>query len=215
MRRILLLSSLIKTDEVVKEVERLVGKSAAEISVGIINEAFPPQTTDRRWNIENLGAVADSFGGRIEIVNLRAFGGELAYERLSNCDAVYCVGGSSDFLMHTFNETGFSEFVSQLAENLLWIGNSAGSMVLGHRPVVNEDCLLMSGDDFGVGSYLELVDIMLHPHVGRDGYAQTVDDLRRIHGEPNSCQLVGISDDAGIVIEGEQVSYIGPEALVV
>ncbi len=194
----------------------LVGKPAEEISFAVINEAYPAQGGDKRWVVMQLNALSTKFGGDLEFLNLRALSFAQVEERLAGCDAVYCVGGHTDFLMRTVVDSGFDKIIQRVLETKVWVGSSAGSMIIGHRaPILDLSRPLSDGETYGVESYLELVDLAISPHIGRDGYPSNLAELTETHGEGLSVPIFGLRDDAAVMINGDQVSVIGSEPLVI
>ena len=73
MMRIILASQGFTTDEIEKEISKIVGKSANEIDIAIINEAIYGISGDKskRWLINELSNIEKHIGGRIDFVNFR------------------------------------------------------------------------------------------------------------------------------------------------
>ncbi len=216
MRLLLTSEGGFPTQEIVDACIELVGKPASEISFAVINEAYPGEPGDKRWVIMQLNAIATKFGGPVELVNLRALSSDQVVDKMADCDAIYCVGGHTDFLMRTFIDTGFDTSIRDTLETKVWVGSSAGSMVLGHRtPVLVSETELTDGNEYGIDSYLELVDFGICPHVDRIGYPSTNEELRRTFGSQPNVPIYGIADDAAVVVDGDKVSFIGTEPLMI
>ena len=147
----------------------LCGKPQNEISVAIINEAFAVQEGDKYWVLDNLGDVAENFKGGIDIVNLLALPLDKVEENIAKRDVIFVIGGNPDYLMHVFNKTGFSKLLPKLLATKVYVGSSAGSMVLGRR-LSNKVFTRIYGErgDWGVTDYLGLVDLAIVAHLNSD-----------------------------------------------
>lgn len=69
--------------------------------------------------------------------------------------------------MYVFNKTGFSKLLPKLLETKVYVGSSAGSMVMGKR-FATEVYKSLYGQEatFGAGgSFLELIDGAIMPHL--------------------------------------------------
>ncbi len=136
------------TPNTVEACVKLVGKPQDEISIGIINEAYAVEDGDKRWVLDNLNSVATNFSAEIDIVNLLALPIEEVETRLADKDVIFVVGGDTDYLMSVFQKTGFDKLLPKLLETKVYVGSSAGSMVVGKR--INADAYrLIYGEDSG------------------------------------------------------------------
>ena len=95
MMRIILASQGFTTDEIEKEISKIVGKSANEIDIAIINEAIYGILGDKskRWLINELSNIEKHIGGRIDFVNFRVYSKREIENRLLKADLIYLVGG--------------------------------------------------------------------------------------------------------------------------
>lgn len=75
---------------------------------------------------------ADNFG-QIDMINLLALPLDEVKERIMQKDAIFVVGGHTDYLMSVFVKTGFDKLLPELLETNAYVGSSAGSMVMGKR----------------------------------------------------------------------------------
>jgi dipeptidase E len=131
--KLVLCSEGFHTPNTVQACVDLVGKPQDEISVAVINEAYAVEDGDKYWVLDNLHSVADNFTGGMDIVNLLALPIEKVEAMIMQRDVIFTVGGNTDYLMHVFNKTGFSQLLPKLLETKVYVGSSAGSMVIGRR----------------------------------------------------------------------------------
>lgn len=193
----------------------LVGKPVEDISFAVINEAYSVMGNDKRWVAMQLNAIATKFGGTMDIVNLRALDLDQIEQRLIAADAVYCVGGHTDFLMRTVLDSGLDRIISGVLDKKVWVGSSAGSMILGHRtPIVASETELTDGNDYGISKYLELVDFGICPHTDRKGYPSSIQEMESIYGAQPEVPIYGLADDSAVLVDGDQISVIGSKPII-
>ena len=104
--KLFLASQGFTTDEIAKEVEKLVGKPLKEINIAIINEAYVglDGTKDKRWLIKELSNIEKYIGGVLDFVNFRAYSKEEIKKRLNMADLIYIIGGKQHLLEKLFRE---------------------------------------------------------------------------------------------------------------
>jgi dipeptidase E len=154
--------------------------------------------------------------GSFELVNLLALDKVKIRERLNACDAIFCFGGSSDYLMSVLNKTGVSEMLPELLRARVWCGSSAGSMVIGHRPSDKLADDLWGGtrleekDDYGVKKYLELVPACVIPHLcGGNLTCDPRDGTVIGNSATMDVPVYALSDWSAVVVDGGDVKVIG------
>ncbi len=210
--KLLLCSDGFHTSNTVKACVELVGKPQDKIKVGVINEAYAVETGDKRWVLDNLNDIANNFPAGMDMVNLLALPASEVIHRLEDCDVLYVVGGHTDYLMHVFLKTGFCEVLPKLLETKVYVGSSAGSMVLGKR-VSSEAYLEIYGevDDYGVDEYMGLVDFAIKPHLGSELFPKNRPEILTRVAQNMPFPVYGLQDDSAIIINGDEQSFTGTE----
>ncbi|HMS23625.1 MAG TPA: Type 1 glutamine amidotransferase-like domain-containing protein [Candidatus Saccharibacteria bacterium] len=213
--KFVLCSEGFSTPNTVEACTKLVGKPKGEISIGIINEAFAVEHGDKRWVLHNLQCVFDNFSGEVDIVNLLALSIEEVEARLVNKDVIFVVGGDTDYLMGVYEKTGFDKLLPKLLETKVYVGSSAGSMVVGRR-ISAAAYRLIYGEDskWGIDAYLGLADLSVMPHLDSPDFPNRKDTLLEAVGE-FEVKVYGLRDGSAVVIDGNSVTTIGSEPLII
>ncbi len=211
--RALLTSSGLSTPGLRQELAELVGKPAAEISAGVINEAMKRSFGDRHgWFFDEMRKIEAAFGGVIDFIDLQANDAATVREQMADKDVIYCMGGNSDYLMHVFTTTGFDETLRGLLTEKVYVGTSAGASVLGHRiswPPYLE--LRRELPDHGVERYLEVVPFGIVPHVGNPQFpGRTREAVERMFADCPQA-VVALADDQAIRVDGSSYTAVGGE----
>ena len=212
--KLILASSGFNAPEAVSKCLEFVRKPAGEISFGIINEAYVPYHFSHDWVIDDLISIRNNFGNNIELVPLSLEVGEIE-RRLNDKDVIFVIGGNTAYLKTVFDKSGFSTLLPKLLEEKVYVGSSAGAMILGHCPT-KETLLKTSGDDddFSVAEYCGLVDLEIIPHIGGKYALPSADKQVVVESEKQPCPIYGLSDDAAVVVDGDKTYVVGKDYLV-
>jgi len=212
--KLILCSEGFSTNEIVNKCVKLVGKSKALINVAVVNEAYAVEDNNLRWVLNNLTKVKDNFGGNLELVNLLALSIQDVKERIQKSDVIFVLGGHTDYLMSVFTKSGFSKLLPEFLKTKVYVGSSAGSMVLGKRlsPEAYEK-IYKERNVYGVSKYLEFIDISIMPHLDNPHFSNRREILLDA-AKKHSDMIYGLRDDSAIVVEGNKISTIGSEPLI-
>lgn len=213
--KLILASAGFYTEEIVTKCEELVGKSRKSISVAVINESYAVEHENNlRWVLDDLNRVRDNFDGNLELVNLLALDIKTIKERLELNDVIFVVGGNTDYLMSVFNKSGLSELLPELLKTKVYVGSSAGSMVLGKR--LSTEAYEKIYDEhgaYGISNYLGLVSISLMPHLDSPHFPNRKETLSEA-AKKHSGVIYGLRDDSAVVVDDESITTIGSEPYI-
>lgn len=207
--KLILCSAGFHTANTVQACVDLVGKPQDTISVAIINEAYAVERGDKYWVVDDLNNVAKNFTGGIDMINLLALPLEEIEARIMQRDVIFVVGGHADYLMHIFNKTGFAKLLPKLLGTKVYVGSSAGSMVMGKR-LSAEAHKLIYGErkTYSTDRFLEFIDPAIMPHLDSPYFPNRKETLleaaKSYHGT-----VYGLRDDSAIVVDGNKQTVIG------
>lgn len=210
--KLVLCSEGFSTPNTIKACVDLVGKPQDKITVAVINEAYAVERGDKRWVLSNLQSVTDNFPADMDIINLLALPLSEIEERITQEDVIFVVGGHTDYLMHVFNKTGFSKILPKLLDTKVYVGSSAGSMVLGKR--ISHEAyakVYYEEGDYNTKEYMGLVDLALKPHMGSDNFPNNRPEILQKVASGMDFPVYGISDGCALVVDGEKQEFIGPK----
>jgi dipeptidase E len=210
--KLVLCSEGFYTPNTVQACVDLVGKQQDRITLAIINEAYAVQRGDKKWVLNNLNDAAKNFPAEIDLINLLALSLDEVEARIMQKDVLFVIGGSSDYLAKLFVKTGFSKRLPRILETKVYVGSSAGSMVLGKR-VPNKVRRRIFGEDehFEVDEYLGLIDVALIPHLDSPHFPHnTKAELDEV-AKPLDFPIYAIRDDTALIVDGDNRNFIGSE----
>ena len=209
--KLLLTSAGIRTQELAETLSSLVGKPLENINVAVINEASAVETGDKTWFFNEINDLRKYVGGDIDFVNLLALNINEIKERVAFADVIYVVGGNPDYLLYLYNKTGFASLLKDtLLNEKVYVGSSAGSMVLGRRGSTNEYQNYYGEDrTFGTTDYLGVVDFVIKPHFEAPDLPKNHKDILLQASTEEQQLIYAVRDDQAVIVSGETVSFVG------
>lgn len=208
--RLILASAGFYTPEIIAKCVELVGKPQDQINLAVINEAYAVEHGDHGWVLNDLNNIKNNFKGRMELVNILALDVKTVKERLTLADVIFVVGGHTDYLMSVFKKTGFDKLLPELLKDKVYVGSSAGSMVLGNRISTSAYAKVYDEeDDYGTTEYMGLVDFAVKPHLSSELFPQNRKDVLVDVTKHYKGTVYGLTDDSAIVVDGNKTYIIG------
>lgn len=215
--KLLLTSAGIRTAELADALTGLSGRSPDKLRIAVINEASAVETGDKTWLIDEINYLRKHFGGYVDFINLLALDIEEVRERMVHADVIYVIGGNPDYLMHIYQKTGFAQVLrDELLNQKIYVGSSAGSMVLGRRGSTGEYQRCYGEDrTFGAVGYMEVVDFIVMPHFDSvDWPANNKATLLQASADEQG-PIYAIRDEQAIVVCDNEISSVGGDVFAV
>lgn len=170
--KLLLTSSGISNKSIERAFFGLVGKPANETSVAFIPTASNLVADDKCWLVQNYNDFLKLGLKSFDIVDIAAVPKENWLKRFEGADAICFGGGDEQYLAKTMRESGVAEVLPELLKTKVYVGISAGSMVMGKLLAKELTEKLwpeesFTGDDAGLG----MLDFSILPHLNSDYFA--------------------------------------------
>jgi len=208
--KLLLTSAGLRNQTIVKALDELVGRPLDQLKVAFIPTASNLEEGNKDWLIDDLRRLSFLNFKEIDIVDISALPKEIWLERLKNADVFFVEGGNTYYLMHWFNKSGLSEVLPELLKTRVYIGVSAGTVVVTpsvlnaefeKEPVLDFDKKI---SDKG----LSMVSFMIEPHINSKYFPEsTFENLEKISKE-YKYPIYGIDDETAIKIDGDQLEVV-------
>lgn len=207
--KFLLTSSGIKNASIEEVLFELVGKLASEISVVFVPTAANMIPEDKGWLIENLNDFKDRGFKSIDIVDISAVPRENWLKRFETADLLCFGGGDEEYLAKAMRISGVAGALPELLKTRVYMGISAGSMVVGKllsydlmRKLYPEESF--EGEDPGLG----LFDFSIVPHLNSSYFSQLKAESIRSLETQLTTSLYALDDNSALKIIGEQIDVI-------
>lgn len=131
-------------------------KNGADIIRGVINGSVGDPFCEMGW--KSMGIL--------ELTALPTMKRDLWMTKLSETDALLVGGGDCQYLTYWMKESGLSELFPTLLQKIVYVGLSAGSMIMTRYGTTYGNHTLPPGTDKCLG----LVDFAIHPHLDHEWF---------------------------------------------
>jgi dipeptidase E len=173
--KLLLTSAGIKNTSIHDALVDLLGKPIAEsdaLCIPTASYAHPMAGPGRAWNFISgqeprcpMTELGWKSMGVLELTALPSLDEDLWVPLVKETAVLLVNGGDALYLCHWMRQSGLADLIPSL-QNAVWVGLSAGSMVM--TPRIGEDFVQWrppTGDDTTLG----IVDFSICPHLAQDG----------------------------------------------
>lgn len=216
--KLLLTSSGLTNPTIIAALQGLLGKPVGESRVVYVPTAMNAVAdgVEYAWQmLEQARPSAWMSFGILELTALPDLPPDLWMPALRSADVIMVGGGNTPYLSHWFRRSGFSEVLTSLLDSAVYVGASAGSMVVTSgfhlnaerraRDGIYDDDLYGDAAPLGAGSgeTLGLVDFEVRPHLASPDFDHLT--LERI-AETVTAPTYVLDDESAVVIDGSTVS---------
>lgn len=204
--KLLLTSAGITNKSLSDALLELTGKPFSELNVAFIPTAANVEKGDKFWVIDDLVSLKNLGFKQIDIVDISALPKDVWLPRLEESDVIYVEGENNFHLMRWIEKSGLGEALPELLKTRVYIGVSAGSMVMCPNNDLSMSERLWSEE---VGEYdkdeaLGYVDFLIRPHLNSSYFPNVnLENFEKISKEiPET--FYAIDDQTAIkIINGE------------
>ena len=213
--KLLLTSAGVKNRSIEDALVNLLGKPIPESSALVIPTAMHPMGRPHMITQVIRGESSTPICelgwrtlGVLELTALPSFDREIWVPLVEETDAILVAGGDPMYLHHWMRESGLADLLPSLRPEIVWVGVSAGSMVL--TPDIGEDFVNWKPPGGGHRT-LGVVDFSICPHLdhpnlpdncmaGAERWAATIDGPAYAINDDTAIQVVDGSVE--VITEG-------------
>ena len=125
------------------------------------------------------------------------------------------LGGNTDYLMGVFNKSGFGALLSNQFSDKVYVGSSAGSMVMCNR-VSTQAYLEIYGEnlDFNIDSYLNIFDFAIKPHLNSKEFPNNIKEKLEKVSRSFGKKMICLKDEQALSIVEDRIKNIGGEVFI-
>jgi dipeptidase E len=151
---------------VISDITTHLPQKSSEYTVAFINTAAEVEAGDHWWVTADKKALVDS-GFNVDEFTIANLNSSQIEEKLTDKNLIFVAGGNTFYLLDQAIKTSFDKILTRkLEEGIIYIGSSAGSMIVGRR--IDLVCTI---DDKSKAPDLKsdglgLVDLAILPHWG-------------------------------------------------
>ena len=192
--KLMLTSTGITNPSLVRTLKLLVGKR--KIKIAFIPTAANVDEGGKDWLIKNLNECNRL--GLTDIVDISAMPKSLWLPRLKAANVIFVGGGTTPHIMGWMTKSGLEKELPRLLKNRVYVGISAGSILMAKRLSGSTDFLYGSRPNkapLGLG----YVKFNLRPHFNSSHFPKARDKYLKMASKRLKEDLYAIDDESAIV----------------
>lgn len=216
--KLLLTSSGITNKSIEKALFELVGKKAEETSIAFIPTASNVEGGDKWWVIKDLINLQKLNFKQIDIVDISAIDEKIWRPRLEESDVLFFEGGNTYHLMEWVNKSGLIKVLPELLKTRVYVGVSAGSMILSKDLALNISQTLYEEDLDKTEEVtgLKYTDFYFLPHMNseffsklkKENIGKSINGMNeKVYAMDDNSALKVVDGVVEIISEGEYLEY--------
>lgn len=163
---------MISADQVLIDLIKHLPKSPQNYHLAFINTASEVEEGDHWWITSDKNKLID-LGFTVDEFTITGMDQNSIKERLKDKNGIFMCGGNTFYLLDQIIKTSFDQILkNKIKEGTLYIGSSAGSMIIGKRIDLVSTLDDRSKAPELKSNGLEIVDLALLPHWGSSFFKQ-------------------------------------------
>jgi len=215
--KLLLTSGGITNESIRQALIELLGKPIAQATALCIPTAMyaEPNSLYDTWQMLRQFEIGWQRYGVLELTALPGLPEALWLPAVESADVLLVGGGVTAYLSYWLQTSGLADKLPALLKNKVYVGASAGSMVVTHHLTLNQDELAQTGiyyDDnyeeaaprhLGSNKTVRLVDFIIRPHLNADSFPRIIIANLTRQAAQSTVPLYAIDDQTALkVVDG-------------
>jgi len=207
--KFLLTSSGLSNISIEQALLGLVGKAAHQISVVFVPTAANLVEDDKSWLVRNYADFLKLGLRSFDIVDIAAMPRENWYKRFEAADVLCFGGGDEQYLAKVMRESGVAAALPELLKTRVYMGISAGSMVVGRLLPSELTHKLWPEESFaGAEAGLGILDLSILPHLNSDYFAHLRVELIRSLAPRFPVTVYALDDTSAVQVIGSRFQVV-------
>lgn len=206
--KLLLTSGGLENKTIIHALQKLVGKNFKDTKLVFIPTAANVEEGDKWWLIKDLVKCKELGCAEVDIVDIAAVPQEIWQPRLQRADILVVGGGYTAYLMEQMKKSGLAKILPDLLKSRVYVGISAGSMILApHLREKEMQRLYQEPITDGPNEGLGIVDFLVVPHMNSPFFpraAELIDEVARDIKTP----LYAIDDQTAVTVVDGKVEVV-------
>ena len=204
MKQIFLTSS---ADQVLPDIVKNIPQTPTSYNLAFITTASEVETGDHWWITADKNKLV-KLGFSVDEFSITGMTQNSIEDRLKDKNGIFVCGGNTFYLLDQVIKTGFDQILqTKINEDILYIGSSAGSMIIGKRidlvSTIDDRSKAPDLKSNGLG----IIDIALLPHWGSSSFKQEYNkgfDSMYV----KDVKIIPISDNQYLFVQGNKFQLI-------
>jgi dipeptidase E len=221
--KLLLTAESIRNKSIESAFRELLDKPSNECSIAYITTSQNGAIGDKSWFMGNLNDAYQMGWKSFEIIDLAAMidlPKSMWWERIEMADVIFIGGGANFYLGYWLEKSGLAAALPRLLQNKVYVGSSAGSMILtkslitASQPLRRiatgqpQDMDALGPDGQRSPRALGMVDCIVRPHYISPKYPYITDELLQKAANMADCTLYAHDNDSALKIHGGSIEVV-------
>jgi len=181
-----------------------------EISLAFIPTAANMWDDDKSWLIDDLYNTKKLGFSSIDIVDISALPNAMWEKRLNVVDIIMVGGGNTYDLIYWINKSGFSKTIEVFLKTKVYVGISAGSIVMAKNLALSQSKKLYYEDRGKIDNEkgLGFVDFHIRPHLNSPDFPNVREKYLKEQAKKILEPIYAIDDDTAIKVVNGKIEVI-------
>ena len=208
--KLLLTSGGITNKSIAKALFELVGKKPEETSLVFIPTASNVEKGDKSWLIGDLVNLKNQNFKSISIADISAVPENIWRPQIKEADVIFFEGGNTYHLMEWINKSGLAKLLPEFLKTKVYVGLSAGSMVVSPDLAlkISQDLYEEDLDRTGDISGLNFVDFYVLPHFNSIYFSKLKEENIRESAKGIKNKIYVLGDQSALKVDNGKVEII-------
>lgn len=208
----LLTSGGLTNNKLVEVFKGQLDKPVEQTKVAFLITASLGEAGDKAWLAKDLNNLYMTGVAEVDIVDIAGSPKAEWLPRLREADVIWVEGGNTKFLMYHIEKSGLKGELPELLKSRLYVGVSAGSMVMGECLPENVETSIYPADKFiepykHVHKYLGWMPIHILPHFRDDSFKTSDDEVEDIAKHVHA-PIYALDNNSAIIVENGDVKKV-------
>lgn len=209
--KFLLTSAGLKNSTLAKALSNLANKPLSELNLLFVPTAANTEGEDKSWLINNLIDFQNQNFKSIDILDIAAVSNEIWMKRFKEKDVICFGGGNEKYLAEIFAKVGMKDILQSSLNDKIYMGISAGSMVVGEFMPNELYPKIFPEEDFGptTKEALGIFSFCFIPHLNSNFFThirkETLEEVKNVF----TGTVYSTDDETALVIDENKLEIIG------
>lgn len=207
--KLLLTSAGLTNKSIINALRELIGKDFKDSNLVFIPTAANIEEGDKEWLIDDIAKFRELGFEEVDIVDIASVPKDIWEPRLKSADVLVFGGGNTSYLMQQINKSGLAEALSELLKTRVYVGISAGSMVVAPNLRENEMQRLYEEPivDGSTNDGLGFVDFLIVPHMNSSHFPRASELIEETAANIKT-SLYALDDQSAVKVSDGSVEVI-------
>lgn len=197
-------------ESIIKAFRELCGKEFKDLKLAFVPTAANIEAGDKDWLLKDYEIIRKLGFKEFDIVDISAIPMDIWMKRLENAEVLVFGGGNNYHLAYWIKKSRLAQILPELLKTKVYVGISAGSLVLSKSLVFGIDEKPFAEEldgpisDEGLG----LVEFLVKPHVNSPYFQnRSFSDMEQ-EAKDVGFPVYAIDDQSAVVVNEDKISVV-------